>query len=157
VILIIGYGNPLRSDDGIGQRMAQVVEAHLPRADVQVIAAYQLMPELVEPVSHAQFVIFIDARVGGTPGLIVQETVEPEAGAGAFTHHLTPATLLGAAYDLYGVCPQARCFTVTGSNFAYGERLSPPVQAAVPLLWVALQQLIAQFPADCREISVGAT
>ncbi len=42
MMLIIGYGNPLRSDDAIGQRLAQMMEQRLKPEVVQVITAYQL-------------------------------------------------------------------------------------------------------------------
>ncbi|MEP7293735.1 MAG: hydrogenase maturation protease, partial [Chloroflexota bacterium] len=67
MILIIGYGNPLRSDDAIGQRIAEMMEKRLKLEAVQVITAYQLTPELVEPIRDAQLVVFIDARVGQRP------------------------------------------------------------------------------------------
>jgi Ni,Fe-hydrogenase maturation factor len=96
-------------------------------------------------------VIFIDACMGGTPGLITQEVIIAQRGTGTFTHHLTPTTLLGAAQDLYGACPQAYCLTVTGYDFAYGEKLSAAVQTAVPVVCRALQNFIKQHKKAKKE------
>ncbi len=123
MILIIGYGNPLRSDDAIGQRIAEMMEQRL--NDVQVQVVYQLTPELVESVRHAEWVFFIDARVGETLGKIIQEAVEPQAGAGAFTHNVSPATLLGAVQEFYGMTPRGILISIVGASFDYGSQLSP--------------------------------
>jgi hydrogenase maturation protease len=44
-ILLIGYGNTLRNDDGVGVRIAEII-AEENRPHVQVIATHQLTPEL---------------------------------------------------------------------------------------------------------------
>ena len=49
MILVIGYGNPLRGDDAIGHRIAQMMEQRLPDDEVQIQTVYQLTPELVVP------------------------------------------------------------------------------------------------------------
>jgi hydrogenase maturation protease len=132
VILIIGYGNPLRSDDAIGQRIAQMMERRLKGETIEVITAYQLTPELVEPIRDAQRVIFVDARVGEKPGTVMQESVIPETGAGAFTHNVSPGTLLGAAGELYGMTPAGILISIVGVCFDYGSDLSPELNRVLP-------------------------
>jgi hydrogenase maturation protease len=61
-ILIIGYGNPLKSDDGLGWHAAQELSRELTPPGVKVIRAHQLTPELAEEASTAELVLFIDAR-----------------------------------------------------------------------------------------------
>ena len=58
--LIIGYGNPLRGDDGLGWRAAEQLAEIIPQSEAEVIACHQLTPELAEPISRARLVIFID-------------------------------------------------------------------------------------------------
>jgi hydrogenase maturation protease len=142
VILVIGYGNPLRSDDAIGQRIAQMIERRVIAEDVGVKTAYQLTPELVEPISRAQLVIFIDARVGEIAGSIVQENVEPEAGTGAFTHNLSPQTLLGAAQVLYGTGPVGILISIVGAAFGYGSDLSPHLNRMLPIFADQVEAII---------------
>jgi hydrogenase maturation protease len=145
VILIIGYGNPLRCDDAVGDHIIQALEQRQIRGDIRLMSVYQLTPELVELIRQARCVIFIDARAGGNPGDIVRENVHPEIGTGAFTHHVSPSTLMGAAYELYGSSPEAVLFSVTGSRFTFGETLSPDVKLAVPLALMAVEEIIRQF------------
>jgi hydrogenase maturation protease len=130
MILVMGYGNTLRGDDGVGQHIARRLEVSLYSETVDVLACHQLTPELVEPVSRAELVIFIDAAENGQPGQIRTTEVQPQHVTDAFTHNVTPATLLAAAFDLYGVHPRGLLITITGVQFNYCEMLSPEVEAA---------------------------
>ena len=137
-IQIICYGNPLRGDDGLGWHAAERLRAAIRDPRVEILAMHQLTPELMEAISRADRVIFIDACAGPVPGEIQERTVEPEAGGAAFTHHITPAALIAGAKALYGRAPQATLVTVTGADFSLSDELSPAVSSAVD----ALVQLI---------------
>lgn len=122
--LIIGYGNPLRSDDGIGWRSAELLAECLAGQDVEVIPCHQLTPELAEPLSRSMRAVFIDADTQGKPGRIRRRVVRAEtAAASAFTHTCTPSGLLASARQLYGHSPQAIAITVTAQSFEYGGSL----------------------------------
>lgn len=140
MILIIGYGNRIRSDDGIGQVLAEALRERLPH--VTTITATQLTPELAEQISGADNVYFIDACTEGSPGDVRYRWVTPERGAGAFTHHVTPESLLGAACELYGCEPDVEIITVTGASFATDDHLSPELCVKLPELVRTLQQEI---------------
>ena len=130
--LIIGYGNPLRSDDGFGWQASRLLAEALAGRDVEVITCHQLTPELAEPLSQSARAVFIDAEAEGVPGEIHFRTVGPEAPASSsFTHTCTPSGLLASAQRLYGRCPEAIIVTVTALSFEFGESLSPVVSASV--------------------------
>jgi len=134
MILIIGYGNPLRSDDAIGKQIAQTMKDHLKRSDVEVVLTFQLTPELVENVSHAELVVFIDAKMDGTPGEVIHEAVKPQSLTGAFTHNVTPMSLLATAYELYGALTNGIMISITGAGFGYGCELSSQLQEKLPAI-----------------------
>jgi hydrogenase maturation protease len=143
-VLIIGYGNPLRGDDGLGWHAAHTLEQEGFGEDVEIIACHQLTPELAEPVGQADLVIFVDARWDGVPGSCArQEVVARSAEPGSFSHACDPAALLAWGKDLYGGCPQAVMLSVTGESFAHGESLSPCVLAVLPLLRERIHQIVA--------------
>jgi hydrogenase maturation protease len=137
--LIIGYGNPLRGDDGLGWHAAQCLAAVLNKPEVEIIACHQLTPELAEPISRADLVVFIDAAPQGPAGRLSSQRITLDAVLpGTFSHHLTPRTLLAWAQALYGSYPEAMLFSVSSQCFDCSEALSPPVAAAVPELvqWI---------------------
>jgi hydrogenase maturation protease len=123
--LIIGYGSPLRGDDAVGYKAASRLGG---------LALHQLTPELMEPISQASSVIFIDAKADGEPGAIEVRTLKPDSAGAPFTHHATPEALLAGAQVLYGRCPPATLITVTGGDFGIGRPLSAPVRDALDLL-----------------------
>ena len=79
--LIIGYGNPLRGDDGVGPRAAELlveedgVTSPLLPDGVQVLVCHQLTIELAPQIAEADRLILIDAIASdatttGEPGSI---------------------------------------------------------------------------------------
>jgi hydrogenase maturation protease len=132
VRLILGYGNPLRSDDGFGWKAATVLEQELSEQDIKVMAAQQLTPELAEAVASSSRVLFLDASHDGPSGEIRMQPVrrDPNFQPGAISHQLSPSVLLELAYRYYGAEPDATLLTVTGENFELGENFSPVLQNA---------------------------
>lgn len=140
-LLIIGFGNPLRSDDALGWHIAQeLLRGPIP-ADVRVIAAQQLTPEMSEVASRTEEILFVDAARQGEAGRLICEQLEPAASSARHTHDLSPAMVLGLAKALYGRSPGAHLLTVAGGSFETGEAMSPAVLAAIP----ALMQRIRMF------------
>jgi len=142
--LVVGYGNALRSDDGVGPAVAEAVAADPRFAGVTVLARHQLTPELAIDVSQAGLVVLVDAGHGQRPGAFSIEPLEPSGtGAGSSSHHLDPATLLALAAELYGPVPGAFSIRVGAGSLELGDRLTPAVAAAVPDLVEAIAGLIA--------------
>lgn len=139
MFLLIGYGNTLRTDDGIGQvvagRMSGLVES---------IACQQLLPEHAESISRAERVIFVDAEAGPEPGTITVRELEPDAASSeGLIHDFTPQTLLAYAQLLYEHAPQAFLVTVSGFSFAHGEILSEEMTAVLPDLTAQIHALLS--------------
>ena len=133
--LIIGYGNPLRGDDGFGWHAALRLRNLIHDAGIEILAVHQLTPELMDPISRAHRVIFIDAAVGEDAGKLTVTPLETTGGpAPVFTHFATPAALLEGARSLYGAKPEALLITVVGLDFEIGEALSEPVRLALESL-----------------------
>src|ERR1035438_9805340 len=99
-LLVIGYGNTLRGDDGVGPKVADAVEA-LALTGVRVLACPLRTPELAEPISRAAIVIFVDATVD-TPLEVQRRKLEPAPSSQVMAHAANPATLLALARDVFG-------------------------------------------------------
>ena len=67
-LLVIGYGNELRGDDGVGPAAARAV-AGWNRPGIVALDVHQLTPELADDVGQAGYVVFVDA--GATIGTII--------------------------------------------------------------------------------------
>ena len=150
-VLVIGYGNPLRGDDGLGQVIAaRIAETARPEA-IGVVVAHQLTPELAEPISRSDLVIFVDAAVDVPAGQIkvVPIIADAREAPGTLGHHCGPSQLIAAAQDLYGHSPEAWAIVVGGASWDYAESLSPAVEHLVPRVLHYIELLIAvRLPAE---------
>jgi len=147
-ILILGYGNPLRSDDGVGWHAAVQLFRSIAVPEVEVLPCHQLTPDLAEPVSRAERVLFLDGARSAPGGEFHCEEVLASEGSPSFTHHLSPTLLLAIARDLYGAYPRAWLLTIGGNTFDAGEALSPEVETALRALKARVRELIAETIGD---------
>ena len=143
-VLIIGFGNTLRRDDGAGAAAAQLLadEPRLAGGDVEVLERYQLLPEMALDISTSTLVIFVDADMRGLPGSIEIHHIDPAAAArsdadargepGASSHHVGAGELVALAAQLTGARPQAVAIGIGVADTELGEGLSPAVEAALP-------------------------
>ncbi|MFZ0200524.1 MAG: hydrogenase maturation protease [Candidatus Sulfotelmatobacter sp.] len=143
-VLIVAYGNPLRSDDGVGWIVADDLRQRLASSNVEVLQLTQLLPEVAESISRADTVIFVDASCEGEPEELHCRQITPPPEKTQFGHQLSPAELLGLAGQLYGATPQAFCVSLTGQCFEHGEELSESVAARLPQLASKVEQLTRQ-------------
>ena len=123
-LLVIGYGNTLRGDDGVGPRAADAI-AELRLPGVHAIASALLTPEIAEVVSHAQTVIFIDAAVNRSGGVRL-EPLKPAKSSLIMGHAADPRTILALARDVFGRAPSAFWLTIPIKEMSLSEHLSPP-------------------------------
>ena len=139
-ILILGYGNPLRGDDGLGWRAAEALSNDFAEG-MEIRTCHQLLPEVAEPVSRADTIFFIDAARDGEPGELRCTPLNPEKAAARFTHQLSPAGILSLSDELYGRVPKAFLLSICGESFELGEKLSPVVVATLPRLTGLVREL----------------
>ncbi len=133
--LILACGNPLRGDDGLGGWMAAQVQEKFTSSQVEVVvASQQFTPELAEPISTADTVIFLDCSAKEEPGKVSLQVMAPaEKLPRLISHHMHPATLLRLSQELYGRVPRfAYLITVGGKSFKMGAQLSDAVCNAAP-------------------------
>jgi len=127
-VVVIGYGNDLRGDDGIGPFLAgAVAERGWPH--VRALAVHQLTPELAEALAGARRAVFIDARAGPDGKPVEVLPIMPGGPGGAASHVGDPRVLLGMARELYGRAPAAWWVTVAGHHFGLGQELSAQARA----------------------------
>jgi hydrogenase maturation protease len=123
-VLVIGYGNRLRGDDGLGPHVAEAVAARA-RPGVRVMTLVQLVPELAADLAGARLVVFVDARAGRAEGGVEAVPIEPGPGDAWTTHAAGPRALLALTRSAYGRAPEAWWVTVPGWDFRVREGLSP--------------------------------
>jgi hydrogenase maturation protease len=149
--LLIGIGNPLRGDDGVGALLVEEVareQGGWSRPELRLEVVHQLTPELTLAVTEAGRVLFVDAWIhpaGTDPWIeaLVPREGEEQAGTadGLGSHGLAPPTLVALARGLYGWQGEAALLRVPAQAFHHGAGVSAAVTQALP----RARQLVRQW------------
>lgn len=151
--LVLACGNTLRSDDGVGPRLAEWA-AHRFRDDsnVRVLARQQWTPDLAKDIADAESVLFIDSSVDSAPGRVNLIPVATHGNGGEAatphlaTHQIDPTALLGLTHSLYGsMSAHAMLLTVGAGSTELGETFSDSVEAALPRARGVLEKTVIRF------------
>lgn len=141
IILIVGYGNKLRSDDSLGPRVVEdIATANYP--GVRVRSVSQLVPELAAEVVEARIVIFVDALADPSRAAVELAPVGAEEITDWCTHSTDPRTLLALTRAVYRRAPEAWWLMVPGRNFDVGEGLSSVAEENLRQAIARLKKLI---------------
>jgi hydrogenase maturation protease len=140
-VLVVGYGNPLRGDDGVGWRVAETIVSDPRLAGARVMTAHQLLPELAVELGEAGLAVLVDARLGEPPGSISVKHVAPCAEGSPFGHHLTPAALAALALTVAGRSADVVVVSIGINATEPGTGLSHAVADAVP----AVREVVADL------------
>jgi hydrogenase maturation protease len=137
--LVLGLGNPILRDDGVGWRVVQAVEARMkgddgaPEFDCVALGGLSLMERMV----GYDRAILVDAiqTQGGAPGMVYRLTLDdlPTLHANAAHDASLPAALeLGRRLGARLPDDVAIIAIEAADVLDFGEELTPDVAAAVP-------------------------
>lgn len=156
-VLVIGYGNDLRGDDGAGRMVADRI-AEWEDPAVSAVSAHQLGPEFAIDIAASRMTIFVDAfpacqpvarliaragvdgedsqakrlaLVAATPGHPLLLRLHPVDSNPALGHSPTPSMLLTLARALYGRSPRTYLVGIPAMNLEFGDAISADTRAAV--------------------------
>jgi len=142
-LLVIGYGNTLRGDDGVGPKVVQAVEErHWP--GVQTLICQQLTPEFADAISRAHTVVFVDAAID-SPREVLLRKIEPADTSQILAHAADPRTMLALARDVFGHAPQAWWLTIPAEKLDFCEDLSPAAEAGMEKALQHIEALVQDF------------
>ncbi len=125
-ILVYGYGNPGRQDDGLGPALVERLEGErLP--GVATDSNYQLQIEDAVAVAESGTVIFVDATVSGDGPFTFTE-IEPSGEITFTTHTISPGSILALCHELYSKEVRAYVLAIRGYGWEFVEKLTPEAE-----------------------------
>ncbi|MFZ3216480.1 MAG: HyaD/HybD family hydrogenase maturation endopeptidase [Candidatus Acidiferrales bacterium] len=136
--VVIGVGNTILSDEGVGVHAARLLESD-PRvpADVTILDGGTLGLELIPYASDASRMLILDAMNSGkAPGTLARMTGKDllSTTAGRSVHQLGVADLIAALLLVSSGPQEIIVLGVQPANTDWGTTLSPEVEAALVLL-----------------------
>jgi hydrogenase maturation protease len=121
-VLVLGYGNPGRQDDGLGPAAAALID-NMGWPGVTAFDNYQLNIENVLDVAEHDIVWFVDAAKTG-PSPYAVHRLAPSATLDFTSHLVRPETILAMAGHYFGKTPDAFLLAIRGYRFAFVEALT---------------------------------
>ena len=157
IVVVVGYGNPQRGDDAIGQTVVSQLQA-LSIPKVEAYAVSQLTPEVSSKLAAADGVIFVDAcKLANTNVKVKPLTACGSEPAGSVVpasgHSCDPGSLLALTSSVYGRCPQAWWVEVPASDFTVGNDLSALAKQGVTQAVREIEELISAIAETSIKVS----
>lgn len=146
--LVVGLGNPILGDDGVGWRVAEQVQAARPWLEVDCLSLGGL--SLMERLIGYQRAIIVDAiqtehgRAGTVFILPLSALPDRSAGHTTAAHDTSLHTALRLGRQMGAALPDDITIVAVEAERVYdfSEALSPAVAAAVPLAVTAVCALL---------------
>lgn len=149
--LVVGLGNPILGDDGVGWRIVQELQTQGDQANSIELDCLSLGGlRLMERMLGYERVILVDALLDENtpPGEVrvfpLDVLPNPSAGHTTSAHDVSLQTALEMAQRLGWQIPDLIWVVGVTVNpeFNFSEVLSPPVAAAIPKALLAVQELL---------------
>jgi hydrogenase maturation protease len=130
-ILIYGYGNPGRQDDGLGNAFVDRMEQWAQENEIEGIAFdsnYQLNIEDAAEIAEYDLVIFADASTEEIDDFILTP-VDASTQVTFTTHAASPGYIVDLCKQIYKRTPAAFLMHIRGYEWSFKEGLSPSAVA----------------------------
>jgi len=145
-ILLFGYGNPGRKDDGLGPVLTGLVEKWILKEKINnvfVDSNYQLNIEDAFTIRDYDIVIFADATVETTEDIKLTRIL-PSDKVNFTMHAVHPAFILDLCQKLYDYAPEVYLLHIKGYEFELNEGLSDQASLNLKKAFVFIQKVIQE-------------
>lgn len=139
-ILVIGYGNPGRQDDGTGVLLAEEIfrwagENNL--SNISTDSNYQLNLEDAATMSEYDLIVFADASKENIESFEMSE-LKPSASVDFTMHSVSPAFILHICNNIFHKSPKAYLLHIKGYSWDF---MAEPTSEALQNLKLAADYL----------------
>ena len=144
--VVVGFGNSIRSDDGLGHFVVAGLETIPGIGDrARLLTCHQLEPDIVEDLCEAELVILVDATASCVAGGREWSRIEPNFdGLPYVGHTLSPGQLLGLLKLLHKRQPVTWLVTVQGEDFGFGEVISAEAASRARLAIADIAEIVSK-------------
>lgn len=150
-ILVLGYGNPGRQDDGLGPAVAEEIEK-IGLPGVTVEADYQLNIEDAASLAQQDIVLFVDASKNAPSPWTIRK-IGPAAEIAFSSHSVSPESILAICEDHFGARPEAWVLEIRGYGFEMVEELTSQAQENLEKALAFVQLLIRRWKEQTMDSS----
>lgn len=121
-ILVYGYGNPGRQDDGLGVLLSEkieewAIEQNL-KDNIDTDSNYQLNIEDAYMLNNYDLVIYADASVEEIESCLFEQ-IEPIINPQFTSHSVSPEFVIGLCQEIYGAIPTTYLLHIKGYEWEF--------------------------------------
>ncbi len=148
--LVLGIGNPIIGDDGVGFRVIEALEADPPPGDVTLTASDVSGFAILDYIVHCDEVVIVDAiqtvngRVGDIYRLALDDFRVTKHTPSAHDVDLPTALEIGKILNMQLPRRISIVAIEIPDAYEFSNDLTPPVQAAVPLAVRMVKAILAE-------------
>jgi hydrogenase maturation protease len=149
-ILVYGYGNPGRQDDGLGIFLADLVEKWALEEGLEAIdtdSNYQLNIEDAYNLNHYDMVFYADASIEEIDNYKLEE-LKPKLNTNFSMHSVSPAFVLGLCKEIYNEIPDSYLLHIKGYEWEFMEDMTDKAETNLHLAFDCIQQKIIKYLAN---------
>lgn len=151
--LILGIGNLLLSDEGVGVHIARALARHELPEGVSVVEVGTAFLDVLPEIESADRILLIDAmEAGGTPGSVYRipfdQCRHPDMLASLHGFDLSRVLFMAGSHH----APEVTVFGVEPARIEWGTELSPPLQRVLPAVEQAIQDELTRDSAHQRAL-----
>jgi len=150
MVLVLGIGNSLLQDDGIGCHLVERLTLEKPHWPIELMDGGTLSFSLVSSIESSSHLIVLDAaNLGQSPGSVKtirnKELDEFLNKPGKSVHEVSLSELFDMTRLTDSLPCQRAMVAVQPKNITWGEALTPEVAAAVPLAMLQIESLLLEW------------
>jgi hydrogenase maturation protease len=125
-ILVYGYGNPGRQDDGLGILLAEMIDDWAKEKNYQSVftdSNYQLNIEDAYALNEYDIVIYADASIEEIDNYLFEE-LKPKLNTNFSMHSVSPAFVIGLCHEIYNEIPESYLLHIKGYEWEFMNDLT---------------------------------
>jgi hydrogenase maturation protease len=151
-VAVVGVGNPLMGDDGVGIAVIRELGKESLPSHVELFDAGTALLDILPEVAHCERIILVDCcRAGGEPGTLYRTPMQPDhwrtEPPGASLHELNVVHALQLHRIGGGKLNEVILIGIEPAEVALREGLSPAVRDRLPAIVAAVRRE-CEVPAD---------
>jgi len=138
-IAVVGLGNILMGDDGVGVLATEALQREALPDNVEVFDAGTALQDLMQELAGFARVIFVDScKAGGEPGAVYRNVHQPDAwdadAMGDSLHDMNVAQVLRLHRVAGGELGEVVLIGIEPADIALREGLSPELERRLPAI-----------------------
>lgn len=146
-ILIYGYGNPGRQDDGLGNEFCEKMQEWAEKNNYSFLdfdSNYQLNIEDADRISEKEIVVFADASVEDIDSFQLTKVIPDHAKIEFTMHAVSPSFVMKLCQDIYKKTPHIYLLHLKGYKWDFREGLTARARKNLNAALKVMQGILAE-------------